>query len=186
MFQVKNISPHIVEFPYLYCMILGLTGHRKLGTTYSTAEGQKMWALANRFFKQLPKDTIVISGMAIGWDQEAASAALANGLKVKAYVPFLGQESKWPIQTQEWYHHLIEKCIEVVICSPRGYTPQKMQIRNERIVNDCDQVIALWNGEHVGGTYNCVKYADKVGKPVLNLFEYWEEGKVPKADIIQV
>ena len=40
------------------------------------------------------------------------------------------------------------------------YHPAKMQKRNEFMVDNCDILIALWNGTS-GGTKNCINYAKK-------------------------
>jgi uncharacterized phage-like protein YoqJ len=41
-----------------------------------------------------------------------------------------------------------------------------MQKRNEYMVDNSDIVIAVWDGSK-GGTYNCVKYAEKLGKKII-------------------
>jgi uncharacterized phage-like protein YoqJ len=46
------------------------------------------------------------------------------------------------------------------------YYPAKMQKRNEYMVDNSDIVIAVWDGSK-GGTYNCVKYAEKLGKKII-------------------
>jgi len=49
-----------------------------------------------------------------------------------------------------------------------AYTPAKMQKRNEAMVNDCNILIAVWNGTK-GGTYNCIEYAKHVGKVIYTI-----------------
>ena len=46
------------------------------------------------------------------------------------------------------------------------YAVWKMQKRNEWMVDNCDAVIAVWDGAP-GGTANTVDYARKLGKSVL-------------------
>ena len=48
------------------------------------------------------------------------------------------------------------------------YHIAKMQKRNEYMVDKADIVIAVWDGSS-GGTGNCVKYAQKVGKSIVKL-----------------
>lgn len=43
------------------------------------------------------------------------------------------------------------------------YHPAKMQLRNMYMVDNADEVIAVWDGSK-GGTGNCVEYARKQGK----------------------
>ena len=152
-------------------MIVAATGHRpkSLKTGYDLAPLiaiARPW-LANR------RPEAVISGMALGWDQAVAIAAIDLGIPVHAYVPFVGQADAWPRHSIEAYTKLLQKCATRRIVSPGGYEPWKMQTRNEAMVDDCDMVLALWNGEK-GGTGNCVKYAGKVGKPVENVWEIYD------------
>jgi uncharacterized phage-like protein YoqJ len=46
---------------------------------------------------------------------------------------------------------------------------EAMQLRNIWMVDHADEVWAFWDGSK-GGTANCVKYAERVNKPVRNLF----------------
>lgn len=50
-----------------------------------------------------------------------------------------------------------------------SYHPAKMQKRNEYMVDHTDVLIALWDKDIVNksGTYNCIKYARKIGKPII-------------------
>lgn len=48
------------------------------------------------------------------------------------------------------------------------YYPAKMQKRNEYMVDNSDIVIAVWDGTK-GGTYNCVKYAQKLEKKIIQI-----------------
>ena len=49
-----------------------------------------------------------------------------------------------------------------------------MQKRNEYMVDLADRVIAVWDGSK-GGTANCVKYAEKVGKEIIRIEPYNRE-----------
>ena len=62
----------------------------------------------------------VISGMAIGWDQAFAWAAVNNNIPFIAAVPFKGQESIWPQEAKDEYYLLLEKAAEVVIVCEGG------------------------------------------------------------------
>src|SRR6478609_27581 len=124
-------------------MIVAGTGHRpdKLGG-YSADVYSR---LVNTAIEWLNENRVmaVISGMALGWDQALAEAALATGKPFYAYIPFKGQESKWPSESQKNFHRLIEKASCIVECSEPGYAAWKMQHRNKRMVDDCDLVLAL-------------------------------------------
>jgi uncharacterized phage-like protein YoqJ len=112
---------------------------------------------------------VVITGMAIGWDQVLAEACIDVGIEYRAYVPFKGQESKWPPNAQSVYNSLLDNASEVKYVCEEGYAPWKMQKRNEAMVDDSDLVLALWNGTE-GGTGNCIKYAQSKNKRITNLW----------------
>lgn len=48
------------------------------------------------------------------------------------------------------------------------YHPAKMQKRNEYMLDNSDLVIAVWDGSN-GGTANCVRYAKKLGKKIIQI-----------------
>src|SRR5690606_9600422 len=111
-------------------------------------------------FKEFNPDAI-ISGMALGYDQIGAVIAIRMGIPVIAALPFKGQEKSWPEKSQKTYHKILNKCEEVNIVSDGGYEPKKMYLRNEYIVNNCDMLIACWDGSK-SGTGSCIDYALKV------------------------
>jgi uncharacterized phage-like protein YoqJ len=153
-------------------MILAGTGHRpdKVGG-YGADIAQRMVKIARGYLTELKPD-VVISGMAIGWDQALAWAAIHEKIEWWAYVPFKGQEKMWPPESKMLYHALLTQADSVNIVCPDGYAPWKMQQRNEAMVDACDKVLALWNGGP-GGTANCIAYADHVGKPYINAWDRW-------------
>lgn len=156
-------------------MIVAGTGHRpnKLGG-YGLDAKLKLVGLANDWL-EANKPTKVISGMALGWDVALAVAALQLGIPLVAAIPFKGQELAWPSSSQKDYNDVLREASEIVYVSEEGYAPWKMQIRNEWMVDHCDLVLAIWNGT-LGGTANCVRYAENVDKPIVNLWDkYCEE-----------
>ena len=119
-----------------------------------------------------PKE--VISGMALGWDQAIAHAAYLEKIPFVAAIPFRGQELMWPKHSQELYNSLVKVASEVEIICSGEYSPSKMQTRNEWMVNNSSHVMALWDGTG-GGTKNCVDYALKINKPVINVWSEWRK-----------
>jgi uncharacterized phage-like protein YoqJ len=108
-----------------------------------------------------------ISGMALGVDQWGAFISHRLGIPFIAAVPFEGQEKKWPAKSQKIYHKLISLAAEVIIVSPGGYSVEKMQIRNQFMVDRCDKLIAIYNGDKSGGTANCVNYGKSINKEII-------------------
>lgn len=107
-----------------------------------------------------------ITGVALGYDQLAANICINLGIPFIAAVPFEGQEKKWPEQTQKDYYKLLKKADEIVIVSNGDYSANKMQIRNEWIVNHSDAMIACFDGVSKGGTANCIEFAKEQNKPI--------------------
>lgn len=155
-------------------MIVAGTGHRpdKLGG-YVTPAKQHLFKFAHDYFRANRPEHI-ITGMAQGWDFALASAANTLRIPYTCAVPFLGQESRWPKDAQEFYRIMLDGAKNVVVVSDGDYAVWKMQTRNEWMVDNCDTVVALWNGTS-GGTGNCVAYAQKVGKPIINVWDHYKE-----------
>lgn len=148
-------------------MIVAFTGHRpdKLGgydipnPTYIKVYHQINDALLDL------KPEKVITGMALGVDQWAAVCAYRLKIPFLAAIPFEGQENAWPEESQKIFRLLRKLAAEEVIVSEGGYSPAKMQVRNEWMVDHCDKLIAVWDGTD-GGTANCVKYAKSISKDI--------------------
>ena len=88
------------------------------------------------------------------------------GIPVTGAMPFVGQESRWPKETQHAWRVLVARCMRTFIISPGGYTRKKMQVRNEWMVNNAHILVAYFDGT-AGGTKNCVTYAQAVGRDVV-------------------
>lgn len=147
-------------------MILGITGHRQLGG-YNIPNPTYNY-VRNEIIKQFEilKPDVVITGFAIGADQLAAEICLEMKITYHAYCPFLGQEKLWPEFVRKRYNELLEKAAKVEIISNGGYAGWKMQVRNCRIVDDSEKMLAIFNGS-VGGTKNCVDYAKSKNKEII-------------------
>lgn len=113
-----------------------------------------------------PRPDAVISGYALGIDQMVVEEASKLSIPIVAAIPFKGQESAWSQFSQARYHELLAKASRIVyVCEP-GYAKEKMQRRNEWMVDNSNVLVAFWNGTD-GGTANCVRYARKQNKPVV-------------------
>lgn len=171
----RNLLQHsfTVRSACLGCeVIVAGTGHRpdKLGG-YSDKVFYGLVDLARTWLNDAqPKK--VISGMALGWDQALAQAALDLGIPLTAAVPFNGFEGRWPFSSQKKMWRLLDLADEVHIVHPYPGSVA-LQIRNEWMVDRSHLMLALWDGSW-GGTFNCVRYAMKIGRPVENLWSHWE------------
>ena len=158
------------------------TGHRKInGQFYNrlnpTPEWQTLRTYLDAVNLQLVQEANVdhfISGLAIGVDMLAAESVLhVRGLitdrvvRLTGAVPFPSQANRWPEPSRQQWAEICGMCNAVVNVSQDPYSPAKMQVRNEWMVDRSDYVIAVWNGMKSGGTWNCITYAHSLGRPVL-------------------
>jgi hypothetical protein len=97
------------------------------------------------FVATLSSDDVVVSGGARGPDTWAEEAARARGLSVSIHKPNLdGVRS-------------------------RGEATRSLFERNQRVVDDCDRVVAFVAPDRKGGTEDTIRRAEKAGKPVTIL-----------------
>lgn len=152
-------------------MILAGTGHRpdKLGW-YSPNVAARLKGLASVLLAEL-QPAWVLSGMALGWDQALAGAALAARIPLAAVIPFEGQELRWPAESQATYRKLRAEASWEVVTSG-AYSADAMHARNRWMVDNATHVLALWSGAE-GGTAHTVRYAERVGRPVVNAWARW-------------
>ena len=91
---------------------------------------------------ELPIGAVVISGGAKGPDSWAAEAALRRDLEVRVHKP------------------------DVAGVTTRFEATERYYARNERIVEDCDRLIAFVSPDRKGGTEDTIRRAMRAGKPV--------------------
>lgn len=144
-------------------MKVAVTGHRpnKLG-------GYNPLAPLNLAIKELLREKVelikprsMISGMALGVDTMWAEIAMEKRIPLIAAIPFEFQYIRWPSESQHHYRKLLNYATRVInVSDDVKYRPQYMQWRNEWMVNNCNVLVAVWDGSP-GGTCNCVNYATK-------------------------
>jgi uncharacterized phage-like protein YoqJ len=164
-------------------MIIAGTGHRpdKLQDNWGQYEKltlPRLTFIAKKYF-EIMEPEIVISGTALGWDTAIALAAIELKIPLHCYVPFEGYHKRWAAKSQTTYFYILN--------SSNCYYPDNekedierdyaevcrlLQQRNADMLDNCDRVVALWNGTK-GGTANAVKLAAKKELPVDNLWECW-------------
>jgi uncharacterized phage-like protein YoqJ len=124
----------------------------------------------------------VVSGMALGFDQQLAELAIVSNLRLHAVPPFPGQFLAWSELQQNHWHDLIMMAKEITPASPRDPDfSNKRQIaamlhaRNDTMLKMSQVVIAgadltklTWrNGRVVGGTWSCIEKAKKKRMPII-------------------
>ena len=136
----------------------------------------------------------VITGGAQGIDQLAFWAAdLAKNRRIGitniVYVPLRGQSSIWkatgPFSRNE-YDHMLDAADEVHYLAEKPAEKsgiiKALHGRNHRMVDAADEVIAVYRGTDYandkGGTAECMRYADAMGKPIRMVACKAEGGKL--------
>ena len=106
------------------------------------------------FVDRLPDNTVVITGGAKGVDKIAEAAARRRGLEIVIY-------------PAEWNNFNLSLNREKKSKYPcRGkYNAVAGLVRNKTIVNDCDEVVAFWDGKSRGTEFT-IEYAKDQKKPV--------------------
>jgi len=157
-------------------MICAVTGHRpnKLGgyNTRNNPHYNSIMEGLDRALLELRPERVIV-GMALGVDQWMAELCLWNGIPFVAAIPFEGFEvgGHWYESNIRKYRDLLAKAAQVVPVSSPPYTPWKMQLRNEWMVDHCDVLLAVFDGTP-GGTANCVSYAQQVRRTIRRI-EYF-------------
>ncbi len=159
-------------------MILAGTGHRPptLGLDYSG----KSETILKQFCSAILRKIIIeedltrcVSGGATGWDLALAYSSVDLGVAVTLALPFQGFGSNWPMAAQKAFWSLMEKCT-VVYVDEQPYDGAWQYLKRDRyLVDNSDKVLALFNGDRKTGTGATVAYAEKQGKPVLNIWDDW-------------
>ena len=81
------------------------------------------------------------------------------------------------------YYLMVERADEVVYVDelkeyqPKGMKPEqigkydirKLQLRNQFMTDKGEAMVSSYNGSNKGGTYNCIQYAKKLKRTIINL-----------------
>lgn len=153
-------------------MKLGITGHRPLGLfgTYDVDDivlTNFKKHISNKLLELEPEK--IISGMALGTDQIVAEVAVDMGVPFIAAVPCNDQDCMWPDESKKKYQKLLSLAKEVVVVSPgpygyveiNGKKVNKMHIRDKWIVDNSDELLAVWNGHRQSGTFATIRMGEK-------------------------
>jgi uncharacterized phage-like protein YoqJ len=107
-----------------------------------------------------------ISGMARGVDLWSGEIIIEKRrsnphIKLIAASPYQGFEKRWSREWQMRYSSVLAAS-DIVRYICKSYSRDCFQIRNEWMVDHCNRVIAVYNGEP-GGTRNTIQYAKSNG-----------------------
>ncbi len=149
-------------------MIVAGTGHRPAGMGNVKA---RTAVPVLRAAIEAARPSLIISGMALGWDTWLAGAALQTGVPFVAACPGRPgeQSSRWGSADRAAYDALLSKACEVVQVGAFIPYAKACLMRNEYMVDRAALVWACWNGQR-GGTAACVRYAKRKNVPVVNFW----------------
>ena len=156
-------------------MKICITGHRP-NKLYGYNLSDPRWKRLKEQFKSILKENNceeAITGMALGVDMVFALAVLelkdeGYDIKLHCAIPCKNHSCKWIKESVDQYKDILSKADTVKLVSDEEYKPWLMQKRNEYMVDLVDVIIAVWDGFN-SGTGNCVKYAQKCGKEIIQI-----------------
>ncbi len=146
------------------------TGHRELEYNYNKNDLKNaIKSLIDRGVK-----TFIVGG-ALGFDTEAAIEVLrqkAGGedIELHVYAPCQGQSKRYPFREKALYKKIL-KHADYVDMPDSEYFDGCMKIRNYKMVDASGCVIAYYSGEFKSGTGQTVRYAQRCGLEIINLYK---------------
>ena len=158
-------------------MVCCVTGHRPEGFPFPRGETDIEYVLySDSLITEITKlihlgYNTFIFGSAAGADTDFANAVIflrdneGYDISLEAALPYPAKPSKSPTEKTVDRINLLKLCDTVNTVSP-NYHKGCMQKRNEYMVSKSDLVLAIWNGNQKGGTWNTIKYANKTKTPV--------------------
>ena len=99
------------------------------------------------------------SGMSKGVDQIFGFAALAGDHRLHCVYAYRGNENA--------VNKHLEKQSKSIIYVSNEYYDRVYQLRDKYMVDNCDVLLAVWDGIEQGGTWQTIKYAREQGKEII-------------------
>lgn len=157
-------------------MICCVTGHRPKGFPFPYNADNVYYNTYLDVLEDTIEDMIYegythfISGMADGVDLDFASIVSCisinfEGIILESALPYPLHIPIKSTERDEERNMLVNASQKITVVSPQ-YFKGCMQKRNRYMVDSSDLVLAVWNGEECGGTWDTIKYARKKGKNI--------------------
>lgn len=145
-------------------MITAITGHRP-----ENIEDEQWTRQAMQDALKEIGSTKIIQGMAAGVDLWSAAAAWKLGIPFMNARPWATHNAG--MRNTVAYTWVMENAENTVnISEATSYPgPQIYKTRNIYMVNNADNVLAVWNGLPHGGTFHAFQYALQQGKKVYRI-----------------
>jgi hypothetical protein len=150
--------------------VVGFSGHRQIEREIETAAAVQ--AVLEALRAEGPGEWIALSSVAAGGDTLFAQEALRLGLAWHAVLPLPPAEFRLDFSPGDWSstEALLTKAEQMRVITENGSREDAYLDCGMETVNDCDVLIAVWDGESShgkGGTADVVAYARALGKPLV-------------------
>ena len=159
---------------------IAITGHLPdtfLISHYSHEEIKRNISDVVAIFKREHGDDLCFNiGGAQGADMWAGQACMEHNVKFHMFLPFAPEThcKYWEEDQIAEFKSQLARASGLDILSPSDYNPDKesrhklYELRDKKMVDYANFVVAFWVGRKAGGTYNCMNYALKQSKFVFN------------------
>jgi len=116
--------------------------------------------------------TFIVGGTQ-GFDLTCAELILSlkkyNDISLVIAKPFTKHGIQWTEDLEKHFKIICEKADSVINVSLGDYSPRKMALRDQWMINHADHGIIMWNEKHSGELFSCMKYSKKTGKTVITI-----------------
>lgn len=137
-------------------MKVALTGHRPERLHNHETEIRE-W-IKDRLLEKVYNEAY--SGMAQGADQIFAEVAEELNIPLHCCYPYK-RDKFHPAE-----ENIMKKADSVRFISD-DYSKKCYWVRDKFLVDNCDVLLAVWDGKKTGGTWLTIEYAQRIGKPVI-------------------
>jgi hypothetical protein len=149
---------------------IAITGHRRLDDTMAVTAA--VGSILERLARSGP--LVLLSPLAEGADRLAAREILRlPGGVLRAILPLPVEDYETDFATPESrteFRELVDRAASVEVLPPQPTRTDAYLAVGCHIVDGCDIVLAVWDGEPArgkGGTAEVVAYARSLGKPLI-------------------
>lgn len=136
-------------------MIYAATGHRDIKDKELCEE------LIAQHLTTNPVERMII-GCAKGFDSLVGWVCVENNIPFDMYLPYVGSYYERALRTY---------AREFIVVVGGEYANYKYWLRDKKMVDDAQAVLAWYDGRLEGGTFITQRYAKKMNKPVHNIYK---------------
>lgn len=121
---------------------------------------------------QVYHPTRLITSLYPGWDQALAKAALNLGIPIHVALPYRKREHFLRVNFPDLYKDLLPKARHIECLSDTQHKDSDLECHLWR-ASRADMILALWEYEFSGNTFQVIDASLKAHKQVVNLWEDW-------------